>query len=73
MLDKIYYKNNKEVVLIFTDRPPFGLYHSGGKILEFLDEFLAPIGSGCVNLTEYRHRLRVGEEDTLVIHIDDVA
>ena len=72
MLDKVYYKSKKEVVLIYTHRSPVTLW-SDENILEFLDMFLAPIGSNCDTLSEYVRRVAIGEEDTQVIHIDDVA
>lgn len=73
MLDKIYYKDECEVILIFTHREPVGLHSSSGEVLQLLDEFLAPLDNECVTLSEYNRRVKVGEEDTQVIDIDKVA
>lgn len=33
MLDRIMYKSKKEIVLIFTDKPPFTIYSHNGDVL----------------------------------------
>ena len=73
MLDKIYYKSDKEVVLIFTHRIQATLWSSNGKVLELLDEFLAPLSSSCETMSEYVYRLKVEKEDTVIINLDKVA
>jgi len=73
MLDKVYYISEYELVLVFTHRSPVGLYSSNGKVLELLDEFLAPLDNECTTLSEYLHRVQVGEEDTQEIDISKVA
>lgn len=73
MLDTIYYRSEREVVLIFTDRSPFTLYSSSGRVIELLDEFLAPINTECATLTEWNQRLKAAEGDTQIIDLDKVA
>lgn len=73
MLDKVYYKNECEVMLIFTHRSAVTLYHSEGKVMELLDEFLAPLGSDCITLSEFKNRVKIAEEDTVIIDIEEVA
>lgn len=73
MLNKIYYRSNKEVVLIFTHRSPVALWSSDGKVLELMDEFLAPLHSECATLSEWNRRVQSGQEDTQVINLDEVA
>lgn len=73
MLDKVYYKSRYEVVLFYTHRSPVTLWSGSGNILEFLDEFLAPLGNECTTLSEYVRRVAASEEDTQVINLDEVA
>lgn len=73
MLDKVFYRNECEVVLIFTHRSAVTLYHSEGKVMELLDEFLAPLGSNCITLSEFKHRVKMSEEDTVIIDLEEVA
>ena len=73
MLDKIYYKSDSEVILYYTCRPPVTLHHDGGRVIELLDEFLAPLSSQCITFSEYRRALKNSLEDTVVIYLDEVA
>ena len=73
MLDCIYYINSQEVVLIYTYRSSVILWSEEGRVLELLDEFLAPLDNECKTISEYNHRVKVGEEDTLIINLNEVA
>jgi len=77
MLDKVYYNSKYQVTLIFTHRGPVTLWSGEGKILEFLDMFLAPMNgefnNECKTLSEYHRLLKSSEEDTMIINLDEVA
>ncbi len=49
------------------------LWSEEGRVLELLDEFLAPLDNECKTISEYNHRVKVGEEDTLIINLNEVA
>lgn len=68
MLDKVFYVSKYEVILVYTHKTAT-LYSSDGKILEFLDRFLAPLSSECITLSAHKHRVKFGEEDTQVIEV----
>lgn len=72
MLDKVYYKSDKEVILIFTNRPPLILSSDVG-VLGLLNEFLAPLSSECTTLSEYAYRVKISKEETQIINLEDVA
>ena len=73
MIDKILMKNDCEVIIYYTTREPFTLHKDTGNIMEFLDEFLAPLGSEAPSLSEHNKRAAMGMEDTVVIGLEEVA
>jgi len=73
MIDKIYYKSNKEVIIYFTNKKQFTLYSSNGQVIDLLDELMVPVNSNCTTLSEWEHRVKISKEDTQEIHLNKVA
>jgi len=71
MLDKIIYKSQFELVLIFTHRPPMTIYCSNGQALNLLDQLLAPRDNlQAKTLSEWTHKMNVSNQDTQEIELD---
>lgn len=61
MIDKMLKLNDTKLVIIFSDRPPLLLYHSGGKVSELAAWFFSPT---TLTLSEYERATVTGEEPT---------
>ncbi len=72
MLDKVLKVNDGHAVIYFTHRTPVNLYSSSGKVDELIDIMLCPLDSRCTTLSEHLERVRIGQEDTLIIHLDQL-
>jgi hypothetical protein len=71
MIDKIMLsQDRKQIVIYYTDRPNFGLYHSEAKVLDLLAWFLTPINSTCYDITWNGYMS--SQEDTAVINLEDL-
>lgn len=66
MIDKIYYKSDRELVLIFTDRPPFILSRDAGHVLDF---YAWVLSETMLTLPEYDRALQTQTEDTCTIFV----
>lgn len=73
MIDQIIITNNKEAMIIFTNKKPVTLYSSEGKVVEMLDEFLTPLNSRCKTFSGHQALAKRCLEDTQVINLNQVA
>lgn len=66
MLDRIVKLNDKELYLIFTDRPPVTIYSSEGRVLDMYKWMYA---APKVPLTLAEFKTALDAEDTQCIHL----
>ena len=72
MIDKIIVSQDRtQIIIYFTDRPNFGLYHSEAKVLDLLAWFLLPIGNTNYDITW--DNVMSSQEDTQSIDLRKVA
>lgn len=73
MLDKVLYVNENEAVIYFETHS-ISVYSDSGNVLDLVAILLSPFPlDGGNEYNQYVTRIRMSQEDTMVIDIDDVA
>lgn len=68
---KLLYVNRNEIIIYLPGKNPFTLWHSEGRVMDMLDEFLCPVDqSNFIRLSDYRRAVAQCEEPTQVIDLD---
>ena len=64
MIVKIVLISNKELVLIYDNKPSVRLSDSSGNVLDFARWFFSPT---VIRLSDYKKRVESGSEETILL------